>query len=96
MDRKKAFASFFPDDRVHLHNVGIRGLLKELTKAFVITANAAAFINFEFRLFVSFPELDLSWKINVPDIKQTGINVVIDGLFTAHQIILMVDIDLVD
>lgn len=74
MNRKKAFTSFFPDDRIHLHNVCVRIFFKELTEVFV----------FHF-----------SGKINVPDVEQTGIYVVLDGLFAAHQFILIVDIDLV-
>ena len=55
----------------------IRSLFKKLTEIFVIAVNTAAFVNFEFRLFVSFPEFHFPWQINVSDIKQTGIYVAV-------------------
>lgn len=73
-----------------MHNVRVRILFKELAKVFVIAVNPVAFVNFEFRFFVSFPELHCSGHINVSDVKQACINVIINGLFTAHQFILLI------
>ncbi len=46
--------------------------------------------------FISRTVLYLSWQVYVPDIKQASIHVVVEGLFTAHQFILMCQVDLMD
>jgi len=83
-----------PDDRIHLHFGHVRILFFELKIILTIPADMAAFINFEFRLFITLTEFDLSWQINVPDIKEACIHIVVNSLFAAHELIFTFHIDL--
>ena len=65
-----------------------------LLKVSVVPSNAAPPVNLEFRLFIAGTVFDFAGKINVPDVKKLSINIVIQGLLTAHQLINMIQIDL--
>ena len=96
MDREQALPSDCADHRVHLDNRCIRILLHKCFEFLVGPADAAAFIDFEFRLLTAGAEPDLPWKVDVADLQETVVNVVVDGLLTAHQLVLMSDIDLMN
>lgn len=49
-----------------------------------VLVDTTAFINFKFRFFISFTKANLTWQIDIPYIKQTGIDVVINCFFTTH------------
>ena len=96
MDREQTLASNDPDHGVHLDDSCIRVLFHKGFEFFIRAADAAAFIDFEFRLFTAGTEPDLSWEVDVADLQKTVINVVVDGFLTAHQLVLMSDIDLMN
>lgn len=58
--------------------------------------NTVTLVDFEFRLLVSGTEPNLSGKIHVTNVQKAVIDVVVDCLFAAHQLILMGNVDLVD
>lgn len=62
----------------------------------IIPSHTASTVYFQLRFFISRTVLYLSWQVYVPDIKQASIHVVVEGLFTAHQFILMCQVDLMD
>ena len=62
----------------------------------IIPSHTASTVYFQFWFFISWAVLYFSWQVYVPDIKQTPIHVVIERLFTAHQLILMCQVDLMD
>ena len=62
----------------------------------IIPSHTASPVYFQLWFFVSRAILYLSWQVYVPDIKQAAIHVVVEGLFTAHQFILMCQVDLMD
>ena len=95
MHRQQALASHTPDHAVHLDDgrLGIR--LKEFLKIGIIPPDPASSVHLEFRLFVTWTVLDLAGQIDVPDIEELGIDVIIQRLLAAHQVIHMVQVDLV-
>ena len=52
-------------------------------------------VHLEFRLFVTWVVLDLVGQVDVPDIKELSINVIIQRLLAAHQVIHMIQVNLV-
>lgn len=91
---KQTFASDTAEYRVHLHNGSFRIVLQKLLEICITASNAASPVHLEFRLFVTGMVFDFPRKINVPDVKKPGINIVIQGLLTAHQLIYMIQVDL--
>ena len=79
---------------IHLDNGCFRVLFKELFKIGIIPSYPAASVHLEFRLFVPRSILDLAEQINVSDIKKLSINVIVQCFFTAHQIIHMIQVNL--
>ena len=96
MDRQQALAADGSDHGVHLNNCCIRILLHEGFEFLEGAADATALVDLEFLLLTAGAEPDFSWKIDVSDFQKAVINVIVDGLFAAHQLILMGDIDLMD
>ena len=94
MYRKETFASHTANDAVHLYNRRFRIICEILLKVRVAPTDAAAPVNLEFRLFISWTVFDLTGQVNVSDIKKLGIHIVIQRLFAAHQFIHMLQIDL--
>ena len=91
---KKAFSSHTTNHAIHLYNGRIWVCSQILLEVSVASPNTAATINFKFRLLIMGTVFDFTGQINVPDIKELGIHVVIQCLFTAHQFIYMIPIDL--
>ena len=48
------------------------------------------------RLLIAWTVFHFTGQINVPDVKQLGIDIIIQSLFTAHQLIYMVQVDLME
>lgn len=69
---------------------------QKLLKVNIVPSNAASPVNLEFGLFIEWSIFNFTGKINVPDIKKLSINIVIQGLLTAHQLINMIQVDLMN
>ena len=96
MDRKQSPAADCSDHRIHLYDGSIRILPHEGFEFLIGASNAAALIDFELRLFTADAEPNFPWKIDVADIQKTAIDVVVDRLLAAHELILIGNIDLMD
>ena len=96
MDCKKAFASDFADNAVHLDDMGLRFCLHELQKILIAPPYAAASVYFELRLLIPRTIFHLPWKVDVPDVKELGVYIVVKGLLAAHKLIYMIKIDLME
>lgn len=94
MDREQAFAANRSDYRIHLDNCCIRILLHKGLELLIGVPNTAALVDLEFRFLMTGSISDFPGKIDVPHFKKAVIDVVVDRFFTAHQIILMGDVDL--
>lgn len=68
--------------------------LQILLKVSVASANTTSPINFKFGLLITGTVFHFTRQIDIPDIKELGIHIVIQGLFAAHQFIYMIQIDL--
>lgn len=91
---KKTFSSHTTNHAIHLYNGRFRVCSQIFLKVSVASFNTAAPVNFKFRLLITGTVFHFTGQINVPDIKELGIHVVIQCLFTAHQFIYMSKIDL--
>ena len=91
---KQALASHTSDHAIHLYNSRFWMISQILLKVGVVSSNATPSVHLELRLFITGTVFDFTWKINVPDIKKLSINIVIQCLLTAHQLINMIQIDL--
>ena len=96
MDCEQALPSDRADYRVHLDNCCIRILLHKGFEFLVGAADTAALVDFEFRLLAAGTKTNLSGKIDVADFQEAVIDVVVDRFLTAHQFVLMRDIDFVN
>lgn len=91
---KKTFSSHTTNHAIHLYNGRFRVCSQIFLKVSVASFNTAAPVNFKFRLLITGTVFHFTGQINIPDIKELGIHVVIQCLFTAHQFIYMSKIDL--
>ena len=91
---KKTFSSHTTNHAIHLYNGRFRVCSQIFLKVSVASFNTAAPVNFKFRLLITGTVFHFTGQINVPDIKELGIHIVIQCLFTAHQFIYMSKIDL--
>lgn len=96
MHRQKAFATLSSNDRVHLDNSRIRILLYEALECVVVSPDPAALVHFEFGFFIACTELHFPGQVDVAYIHKTGVDVVLDGFLTTHELILMAHINLMD
>ena len=95
VDGEQAFPPDTPDDAVHLDDGAFRVIRKELLKIRVVPPDPASPVHLELGLLVTRAVLDLAGKVDVPDIKEPGIDIIVQRLLTAHQVVHMVQIDLV-
>ena len=91
---KQALASHTSDHTIHLYNSCFWMVSQKLLEVSVVPSNAAPSVNLELRMFITGTIFDFTGKINVSDVKKLSINIVIQGLLTAHQLINMIQIDL--
>ena len=96
MYREEAFAPCTPDNAVHLYYGRFWMGAQDLLEIRVAPANTAAPVDFEFRFLIAWTVFYLTGQINVSDVKQLGIDLIIQSLFTAHQLINMVQVDLME
>lgn len=96
MDSKQDLPTSAPNNRIHLYHAKPGIIDHELLIILITPSDTAAPVHLEFRFLIPGTVLYLSGKINVPDIKQAGINVIVKSLLAAHQLICMVLIDLMD
>lgn len=94
MYRKQALTAYPANNTIHLHNRSFRIIFQKLLKIGMVSSNTASSVHLEFWLFITRTVFDFSWQINVPDVKKPGINVIIQSLFTAHEFVNMIQINL--
>jgi hypothetical protein len=70
--------------------------LHKSLKVIIGPVETASFIDFKLRFLPTGAKADFSWEINVSDIQKTIIDIVVDCFLTAHQLIAMISIDLVN
>ena len=94
MDGEQAFAADPPDDAVHLDDRRFRIIRKELLEIRIVPPGPAPPVHLELRLFITRAVPGLAGQVDVPDIKELGVDVIIQGLLAAHQVIHMMQVDL--
>ena len=96
MDRQKTLSSDGTDHGIHLDDGCIRVLRKVIKEVLVAPSKAAALIDLVFLLLLSGTQPGLSGHVAVLDIKEVGIQVVVEGLLAAHDLVLMGNVDLME
>ena len=91
---KQALASHTANNAVHLYDSRFWMFPQELLEVNVAPPNTASSVNLEFSFFITGTIFHFAGQVNVPDIKQLGVHIVIQGFLTAHQLIYMIQIDL--
>ena len=96
MDGEQHLPAPCADDRVHLDHVGVGMPLHEGLEIPVGPAAPAGAVHLELRLLVTGAVFHLTREVDVPHVKEAGIDIVIEGLLAAHELVPVGLIDLVD
>lgn len=97
VERQQNFSAFAALNRIHLNKGTVRPSFQEREEVLISTSDAAGLIDLEGIMggFSGFIE-DFPGEVDVPGGEDTGINVIINGLFGEHDLVRIVDTDVMD
>ena len=93
---QKDLAAFAANDRVHLDNGDIGIVCHKRREILVGAPFIAVSIDFQLRRSPSRTHPDDAGTIHLVSVEQTGVQIIVGGLFTDHQLIRVIHKDMVD